>query len=203
MNKPLQLLAGVIALGALALMCVELAKLMDIGTCASGGPYVSAKLCPEGTGTRVLLLTAAILVYVIALMASGQGLFFYGLLFVALSATFIRGAITDDDFAGVGYGVGGLFAVMGLVPMVIAIRGWFSGDDDAARSRAAGIASFTQLAQQGVMAPAPMVFAGPVATPPRPIDNLARLQQLGDLHQRGVLTDAEFAAEKAKILSGG
>ena len=203
MNKPLQLLAGVIALGALALMCVELAKLMDIGTCASGGPYVSAKVCPEGTGTRVLLLTAAILVYVIALMASGQGLFFYGLLFVALSATFIRGAITDDDFAGVGYGVGGLFAVMGLVPMVIAIRGWFSGDDDAARSRAAGIASFTQLAQQGVMAPAPMVFAGRVATPPRPIDNLARLQQLGDLHQRGVLTDAEFAAEKAKILSGG
>jgi hypothetical protein len=93
--------------------------------------------------------------------------------------------------------------VMGLVPMVIAIRGWFSGDDDAARSRASGIASFTQLAQQGVMAPAPMVFAGPAVTPPRPVDNLAKLQQLGDLHQRGVLTDAEFAAQKAKILSGG
>jgi hypothetical protein len=140
---------------------------------------------------------------VIALMASGQGLFFYGLLFVALSATFIRGAITDDDFAGVGFGVGGLFAVMGLVPMVLAIRGWFSGDDSAARSRASGIASFTRLAQQGVMAPAPMVFAGPATAPQRPVDNIAKLQQLGDLHQRGVLTDAEFAAEKAKILSGG
>jgi hypothetical protein len=205
MNKPLQLLAGLIAVAALGLACVELAKLMDIGTCASGGPYVSARECPDGTGTRIVLLTASIFVYVIALMASGQGLFFYGLLFVALSAMFIRGGVTDDDFAGVGYGVGGLFAVMGLVPMVMAIRGWFSGDESSARSRAAGIASFTQLAQQGVMAPAPapVVFAGPVLAAPRPADNLARLQQLGDLHQRGVLTDAEFAAEKAKILSGG
>ncbi len=31
---------------------------------------------------------------------------------------------------------------------------------------------------------------------------IAQLQQLADLHSRGVLTDAEFAAEKAKILNG-
>ena len=30
---------------------------------------------------------------------------------------------------------------------------------------------------------------------------IAQLQQLADLHSRGVLTDAEFAAEKAKILT--
>jgi Short C-terminal domain len=34
-------------------------------------------------------------------------------------------------------------------------------------------------------------------------DPLDRLQKLADLHDRGVLTDAEFAAEKAKILSAG
>jgi Short C-terminal domain len=152
MKRPLQLLVGLIALGALALMCVELAKLMDVGTCASGGPYVSAHQCPDGTGSRILLLTLAILVYTVAILVSGQGMFFYGLLFVALSAMFIRGAATDDGFAAVGYGVGGLFAVMGFVPMVMAI--------------------------------------------------LAKLQQLGDLHQRGILTDGEFAAEKAKLLSG-
>ena len=34
-------------------------------------------------------------------------------------------------------------------------------------------------------------------------DLRGHLEQLGDLHARGVLTDAEFAAEKAKILAGG
>jgi hypothetical protein len=33
-----------------------------------------------------------------------------------------------------------------------------------------------------------------------PSDPLDRLQKLADLHDRGVLTDAEFAAEKAKLL---
>jgi hypothetical protein len=32
-------------------------------------------------------------------------------------------------------------------------------------------------------------------------DRLDRLQQLADLHDRGALTDAEFAAEKAKLLA--
>ena len=31
---------------------------------------------------------------------------------------------------------------------------------------------------------------------------LARLERLGALHQKGVLTDEEFAAEKARILAG-
>jgi hypothetical protein len=103
---------------------------------------------PGGTGTRILLLVAAIFVYVVALLFSGQGLFLYGLLFVALSAIFIRGALTDDGFAAVGWVVGLVFAVMGIVPMFLAVRGWFSHDDDAARERAAGIAAITQLANE-------------------------------------------------------
>jgi hypothetical protein len=42
-------------------------------------------------------------------------------------------------------------------------------------------------------APAP----APAAAAPDPI---AQLTQLGQLHEQGVLTDAEFAAQKAKIL---
>jgi hypothetical protein len=34
-------------------------------------------------------------------------------------------------------------------------------------------------------------------------DPIARLEQLGQLHESGALTDAEFAALKAKILDGG
>jgi hypothetical protein len=52
--------------------------------------------------------------------------------------------------------------------------------------------------------PAP-VDAAPVDAAPAPApaggDRMAQLQQLGDLHTQGILTDDEFAAEKAKILA--
>jgi len=41
------------------------------------------------------------------------------------------------------------------------------------------------------------VAAAPPAAAPDPI---AQLKELGELHQSGVLTDEEFAAQKAKIL---
>jgi hypothetical protein len=41
-------------------------------------------------------------------------------------------------------------------------------------------------------APAPAAGMGP--------DTIEQLKQLGELHEQGVLTDEEFAAEKAKIL---
>jgi Short C-terminal domain len=44
---------------------------------------------------------------------------------------------------------------------------------------------------QGYAEPAP---AAPAADP------IAQLKQLGDLHAQGVLTDEEFAAQKAKLL---
>jgi hypothetical protein len=146
MNKPIQLLTCAVAIGALVLACVELTHLMDTGTCASGGPYVSANPCPDGTGTRILLLVLAIFVYVVALLVSGQALFLYGLLFLTLSAIFVRGALTDDGFAAAGWIVGVVFAAMGVVPMYLAVRGWFSHDDDeAATDRAAGLAAYTRL----------------------------------------------------------
>ena len=33
-------------------------------------------------------------------------------------------------------------------------------------------------------------------------DMIAKLEQLGALHDKGILTDEEFAAQKAKILGG-
>lgn len=49
-------------------------------------------------------------------------------------------------------------------------------------------------AQYDTQAPAP--------TPqPAQSDPMAQLRELGDLHQKGILTDEEFAAQKAKILA--
>jgi hypothetical protein len=42
--------------------------------------------------------------------------------------------------------------------------------------------------------------APPAAAPPRP-DITEQLSKLADLRDRGVLTEAEFAAEKAKLLA--
>jgi hypothetical protein len=59
-------------------------------------------------------------------------------------------------------------------------------------------------------APPPAPAAAPAAPPPAPAApapdpmdaKMAELEKLGRLHESGVLTDEEFAAEKAKILNG-
>jgi hypothetical protein len=43
--------------------------------------------------------------------------------------------------------------------------------------------------------------AASAPAPPPAVDPLERLSKLGELHAQGVLTDAEFAAQKAKILA--
>ncbi len=52
------------------------------------------------------------------------------------------------------------------------------------------------MAQQQYQEPAPAAPAPAAAT----ADPIAQLKELGELHQSGVLTDEEFAAQKAKIL---
>jgi Short C-terminal domain len=51
-------------------------------------------------------------------------------------------------------------------------------------------------------------YPPPAPAPPPPAppvqgagsDDIARLQELGKLHEQGILTDEEFASQKAKIL---
>ena len=48
---------------------------------------------------------------------------------------------------------------------------------------------------------APQQYA-PAPAAPSTDDKIAQLQKLGDLKTQGILTDAEFEAQKAKILAG-
>jgi hypothetical protein len=50
-------------------------------------------------------------------------------------------------------------------------------------------------AQQAAAAPPP-------ASAPAEDPTIAKLRQLAELHEQGVLTDEEFAAQKAKVLNG-
>ena len=63
------------------------------------------------------------------------------------------------------------------------------------------------LGKGGSAAPppeAPAAPAAPAAAAPTGMtdDKIATLQKLADLHKSGVLTDEEFAAQKAKLLAG-
>jgi hypothetical protein len=49
-------------------------------------------------------------------------------------------------------------------------------------------------------APAPAAELPPAPAPAA--DPYEELKKLGDLHAQGILTDEEFAAQKAKILNG-
>jgi Short C-terminal domain len=64
----------------------------------------------------------------------------------------------------------------------------------------------SRWADQGQGAPAYMAEAdqGQAAPPPPQApaaDPIQQLKELGELHQQGVLTDEEFAAQKAKLLA--
>lgn len=52
--------------------------------------------------------------------------------------------------------------------------------------------------QQSAMAQAPPSPAP--AAPGTSSDDITRLEQLGKLHEQGILTDEEFAQQKAKVL---
>ena len=56
-------------------------------------------------------------------------------------------------------------------------------------------------AQQQQYAPPPQ-YAAPVQPAPAQDDLAAKIEHLGQLHSAGVLTDAEFAAAKQKLLAG-
>jgi hypothetical protein len=62
--------------------------------------------------------------------------------------------------------------------------------------RDAQIYADRQAAYDQAAAPAP---AAPAAAP---TDTLSQLERLGQLKTQGILTDEEFAAQKAKILAG-
>jgi membrane protease subunit (stomatin/prohibitin family) len=47
----------------------------------------------------------------------------------------------------------------------------------------------------------PQQMAAQAPTPAPEKDSIAKLKELGELHESGVLTDEEFAAAKAKILN--
>lgn len=229
----------IIALASLAGMTAEILKLMDIGTCASGNTaYVVAQQCPDGTGTTILILTGCIIAFTFSTIAISfsdfaAGAFWFGLLFVVLGGAFLYSAITSDtNGAGVGYFIGPLFLLMGIVPLFMGARDMIESlgeDQDPVPAAASGLSAQlagsissankmrgTTPAVGGAFMPAqgvaPAASAVPPATPPPPkqpaknppsaSEFVEQVAELDKLRQAGALTQAEFTAAKAKLLRG-
>ena len=95
-----------------------------------------------------------------------------------------------------------------------AVHGSMTRHADAKAQQAADAQAYQQMQQEAAMqqAAAQAVAAqqaayAPPPPPPAPAaapagdDTVAKLQQLADLHSQGILSDEEFAAAKAKLLS--
>ena len=66
---------------------------------------------------------------------------------------------------------------------------------------ASAVSGRVQRRQQSRWAQQEPAYAEPAPAAPAPADDpIAKLKELGELHQSGVLTDEEFAAQKAKLL---
>ena len=207
----LSLLGMLVSLASLLLITWALYHLVRTGTCASGGPYVSARPCPEGTGAKILGLTGAIFALLIGggIYAArgnrghgatlGMGIVLWSLLFISLAAaTFVAafGPANNDDPGArtAAIVLATVFLPMGILPLIGAVGFGFG------RKRLKGQASET-VSQYPK--PAPPQFD--VSPPPRPAgaqaaDVTARLRKLDELRDSGLLTDEEFQAKKAEIL---
>jgi hypothetical protein len=98
--------------------------------------------------------------------------------------------IFRDDTLG-GWGKTGWLVLILVVPFVgiliyLIARGHDMGARDAAQQQASQDAFKTYVQQAAASAPA---------------DTVGQLHKLSELHDKGVLTDSEFAAQKAKVLA--
>ena len=154
------------------------------GSCADGGPYVSAQPCPTGTGTALLLVFACTLTCLIGtlwaasvLKAPIPLLLAWPAIFLTLGWNFLEDGFDPPDGQGVVTGFvvcGVLFVLMGGAPLLL----WLSVVRDARRTRRAhaGFPSSPRRPYRRRGAPRPSSLTG---SPARPGRRPARLGHVG------------------------
>jgi hypothetical protein len=237
-------------IGGIVLFNVKLVSLLETGTCASqsNNPKLVISPCPSGTGTDILLLMASIFGGLIGAgifafrgdppwakghrsltSAFSWGTFAWGLFFASTGATALIASLTDEAVKGSQGGqlggliVGGVFLVMGVPAILIAIWGLIKGrghrDERPATSAgplgAGGTVSQmisglqrSALARRGTPSGSGNWPWGSGGVPGGgggggPSDQIGKLERLQKLHESGALSKSEFEREKAKILADG
>jgi hypothetical protein len=119
-----------------AAFTVGLLHVMKIGTCASGGPFVTAQPCPSDAGTWTLLLAGGIVAAVIAIIIGGwggAGLLVWCVLFLSSGIGMLIYALTAGNVSSgaktAGYVIGATFIPMGGLPLIYLIASWIRGTE--------------------------------------------------------------------------
>ena len=193
----------------LTLVFLSMRAVMDIGGyCASGGPYVIANECPEGTAALLPLgiIGGLVGVWMYAVTSSKLPgprltLLTWSALFLSLGWNFWEYGLNPPDGSdGLVWGwiiCGIVFVIMGGFPLLGLVN-----RDIAKQLLWADAPSDTPVDPypQGVRS-ADFPRRAPSPPPPAPEDSLpGALERLAALHSSGALTDAEFAAAKQRIL---
>lgn len=187
---------------------------MDIGgACASGGPYVSVRPCPDGiaalmtVGTLGLFVFGGLGIWAGARIGGGWAalpfLAWPGLFF-SLGWNFLEyGLRPPGDAPGPALGwlfCGAVFVVMGAVPLWIAISARNELREEGGRAVASRyFPPRNRVAPGSATPPGPARPHDQVGADAEP-DLVARLERLADLRRHGDITTEEFEAAKRRLL---
>jgi hypothetical protein len=210
----------------LTALFLSMRTVMDVGgSCADGGPYVSAQPCPDGVWLTPVSIFAGLfaLAWLVFWNMGMPGPKWVALawpaLFLSLGWNFWEYGLDSPAPGGgteVGWIVCGvLFVLMGGLPLFAlaskAARKATFWSDASFRANAKpsvrptpktvkkAVAEITARARPVVVAPSD-VDVGDGDAPPSRI--VAELERLTALHRSGALTDAEFTAAKQQLLGG-
>ena len=204
--------AGAAAITILSLIMRSVTELG--GSCAGGGPYVSAQPCPSGTGTALLLVFACVFVCIIGtlwaasvLKAPMPLLLGWPALFLTLGWNFLEDGFAPPTGESISIGFvvcGVIFVLMGAAPLLL----WLSIAKEARRTRRARARvpapppAAVPAPRRPVSAPAPVRTAPSHPGDPRAsaMSVAGRLERLAALHASGELTDDEYTRAKKATL---
>ncbi|MGY1714696.1 SHOCT domain-containing protein [Geodermatophilus sp. SYSU D01106] len=183
------------------------------GSCADGGPYVSAQPCPDGTGATIGLLFVLVPLFLggtwwgaLRAQAPNPVLLGWPALFLTLGWQFLRDGVDPPAGAGdisLGYLICGVvFVLMGAAPLLLLPSAW-RGSRRTRRAQAGPPPVVTTFPHLRDHRPSRGSSAPDLPGGDDPRDLTGRLERLAALHASGALTDAEFRAAKAATLGEG
>jgi Short C-terminal domain len=209
-------LAGVSA--GLTLLFLGMRAVMEIGgACASGGPFVPVRPCPEGVPLVMIggIWGGFIFGGIYAWQTLKRRLpnvlgLLWPALFLSLGWNFLEYGLDPPGESGLAWGwlvCAIVFGLMGGLPLVVTLPATFRGfaGRQSERSRAGALDALRRVApgwsavRGAGKQPNPPINPPPTA-PEEDEDVVSRLERLAALHQSGALDDAEFQDAKRRII---